>query len=110
MSPQPLPARFTPKRQSAPPPPRPAVSRFIGPIVHCHSLMFGFLIVAFRSAKVALFRGAKGDNERQPELLGVTKHQSEFRLDDTPAMAAKVASHPWSIEELYEKVMATVEA
>ena len=26
------------------------------------------------------------------------------------AMAAKVASHPWSIEELYEKVMATVEA
>jgi len=25
-------------------------------------------------------------------------------------MAANVASHPWSIEELYEKVMATVEA
>ena len=31
-------------------------------------------------------------------------------LNGTPAMAAKVASHPWSIEELYEKVMAAVEA
>ena len=30
-------------------------------------------------------------------------------LGKTPAMAAKVASHPWSIEELYERVMATVE-
>jgi hypothetical protein len=27
-------------------------------------------------------------------------------LGKTPAMAAKVASHPWSIEELYERVMA----
>jgi len=25
-------------------------------------------------------------------------------------LAAKVASHPWSIDELYERVMATVEA
>src|SRR5260370_41449689 len=31
-------------------------------------------------------------------------------LTGTPAMAAKVASHPWSIDELYERVMATVEA
>ncbi len=31
-------------------------------------------------------------------------------LNGTPAMAARVASHPWSIDELYEKVMATVEA
>jgi len=30
-------------------------------------------------------------------------------LNGTPAMAAGVASHPWSIEELYERVMATVE-
>jgi len=26
-------------------------------------------------------------------------------LNGTPAMAARVAGHPWSIEELYEKVM-----
>ncbi len=31
-------------------------------------------------------------------------------LTGTPAMAAKVASHPWSIEELYERVLAMVEA
>jgi hypothetical protein len=31
-------------------------------------------------------------------------------LNGTPAMAAKVTGHPWSIEELYEKDMATVEA
>jgi len=30
-------------------------------------------------------------------------------LTGTPAMTAKVASHPWSVEELYERVMATVE-
>ena len=27
----------------------------------------------------------------------------------TPAMAARVTSRPWSMEELYEKVMATAE-
>ncbi len=31
-------------------------------------------------------------------------------LPGTPAMAARVAGHPWSIEELYDEVMATVEA
>ncbi len=30
-------------------------------------------------------------------------------LNGTPAMAAKVASHPWSIEELWERVMGTAE-
>jgi hypothetical protein len=29
--------------------------------------------------------------------------------EGTPAMAAKVASHPCSVEELYERVMGTVE-
>jgi len=28
----------------------------------------------------------------------------------SPAMAAGVASHPWSMEELFERVMASVEA
>jgi hypothetical protein len=31
-------------------------------------------------------------------------------LNGTPAVAAKVASHPWSIKELNERVMASVEA
>jgi hypothetical protein len=35
---------------------------------------------------------------------------SGLRLTGTSAMTAKVARHPWSIEELYEKVMATIEA
>jgi hypothetical protein len=30
-------------------------------------------------------------------------------LTGTPPMAAQVASHPWSVEELCERVMATVE-
>ena len=30
-------------------------------------------------------------------------------LNGTPAMAAKVASHPWSIDELYERVMGIAE-
>ena len=31
------------------------------------------------------------------------------RLRGTPAMAVKVTGHPWSMDELYEKVMATVD-
>jgi hypothetical protein len=31
-------------------------------------------------------------------------------LTGSPAVAAKVASHPWSVEELYERVIATVDA
>ena len=30
-------------------------------------------------------------------------------IGKTPAMAAKAASHPWSVDELYERVVAGVE-
>ena len=39
------------------------------------------VIVAFRSAKGRLFRGAKGDNERQPEFSAATEHYAAAGCD-----------------------------
>jgi hypothetical protein len=53
---------------------------------------------------------------RQQSLFRTFHHMSHYNfcwlhgsLTGTPAMAAKVTGHPWSMDELYEKVMATVD-
>ena len=58
-------------------------------------------------------RPRSAHRNRQQALVNVAYYNfcwMHGSLNGTPAMAAKVASHPWSIEELYERVMATVEA